>query len=101
MIEAFDTTPEGAESLVAGTHPYDQTIRPQVVNELNPSYRDLIRAFKARTGVGGILNTSFNLHGYPIVGTPEVAIDTLKKSELDAVALGPILVSKDRQSNGK
>ena len=86
---------------MAGTHPFDRTIRPQIVNELNPSYRDVIRAFKARTGVGGLLNTRFNLHGYPIVGTPEVAIDTLKKSELDAVALGPILVTKDRQSNGK
>ena len=94
MIEAFDTTPEGAETLIAGTHPFDRTIRPQVVNGLNPAYRDLIRAFKARTGVGGILNTSFNLHGYPIVGSPEVAIDTLKKSELDAVALGPFLVTR-------
>jgi carbamoyltransferase len=94
MIEAFDTTPEGAEALLAGTHPFDRTIRPQVVNDLNPPYRDLIRAFKARTGVGGILNTSFNLHGYPIVGTPEVALDTLKKSDLDAVALGPFLVAK-------
>ncbi len=94
MIEAFDTTPEGAEKLVAGTHPFDQTIRPQVVNDLNPGYRALIAAFRARTGVGGVLNTSFNLHGYPIVGTPEVALDTLKKSDLDAVALGPILVTK-------
>jgi carbamoyltransferase len=96
MIEAFETTPEGAEKLVGGTHPYDQTIRPQVVNELNPTFRDLIRAFRARTGVGGILNTSFNLHGYPIVGTPEVAMETLKNSELDAVALGPYLVTKKR-----
>jgi len=94
MIEAFDTTPEGAESLVAGTHPFDRTIRPQLVNDLNPAFRDLIRAFRARTGVGGVLNTSFNLHGYPIVGTPEIALDTLKKSELDVVALGPFLVSK-------
>jgi carbamoyltransferase len=94
MIEAFDTTPEGADQLVAGTHPFDRTIRPQVVNGLNPGYRDVIRAFKARTGVGGILNTSFNLHGYPIVGTPEVAIDTLKRSDLDALALGPFLITK-------
>ncbi len=94
MIEAFDTTPEGADKLVAGTHPFDRTIRPQLVNDLNPGYRDVIRAFKARTGVGGILNTSFNLHGFPIVGTPEVAIDTLKKSELDALALGPFLITK-------
>lgn len=94
MIEAFDTTPAGAENLVAGTHPFDLTIRPQLVNELNPSYRDVLRAFKAKTGVGGLLNTSFNLHGYPIVGTPELAIDTLKKSDLDAVVLGPVLVEK-------
>jgi carbamoyltransferase len=67
-----------------------------VVNDMNPGYRDVIRAFKARTGVGGILNTSFNLHGYPIVGSPDVALDTLRKSELDAVALGPFLVTPKR-----
>ena len=94
MIEAFDATTEGVEQLLAGTHPFDRTIRPQIVNELNPGYREVIRAFKARTGVGGILNTSFNLHGYPIVGTPEVAIDTLKRSDLDALALGPFLITK-------
>jgi carbamoyltransferase len=94
MIEAFDSTPEGGDVLVAGSHPFDRTIRPQLVNDLNPGYRDTIRSFKKRTGVGGILNTSFNLHGYPIVGTPEIAIDTLRKSELDALQLGPFLVTK-------
>lgn len=94
MIEAFDSTPEGGEVLVGGSHPFDRTIRPQLVNELNPQYRDIIRAFKERTGVGGLLNTSFNLHGSPIVGTPEVAIETLVKSELDCLALGPFLVTK-------
>ncbi len=94
MIEAFDSTPEGADVLVGGSHPFDRTIRPQLVNEMNPGYRDIIRAFKKRTGVGGILNTSFNLHGSPVVGTPEIALDTLKKSELDGVALGPFLVKK-------
>ena len=47
MIEAFDTTPGGAERLVAGTHPFDRTIRPQLVNELNPGYRDMIRRVQA------------------------------------------------------
>ena len=61
---------------------------------MNPGYRDIIRAFKKRTGVGGILNTSFNLHGSPVVGSPEIALDTLKKSELDGVALGPFLIKK-------
>ena len=68
--------------------------RDVLVNDLNPEYRDVLRAFRDRTGVGGVLNTSFNLHGSPIIGTPEVALDTLKKSGLDAVALGPFLVSK-------
>lgn len=95
MIEAFDTTPAGAEELVAGTHPFDRTVRPQVVNGLNPGYRDLIRAFKSRTGVGAVLNTSFNLHGFPIVGTPDIAVNTLQNSGLDALALGPFLVAKD------
>lgn len=94
MVEAFDSTPEGGEVLVGGSHPFDRTIRPQLVNELNPGYRDVLRAFKRRTGVGGVLNTSFNLHGSPVVGSPEIALDTLKKSELDAVALGPFLVTK-------
>ena len=96
MIEAYDTTKEAGEQLIAGMHPFDMTIRPQLVNDIIPEYRDLIRAFKAITGVGGVLNTSFNLHGFPIVGTPAVAIDTLKKSELDAVALGSYLVTKVR-----
>jgi carbamoyltransferase len=94
MIEAFDTTPDAEKAIIAGMHPMDLTVRPQVVNELNPGYRDIIRAFKKITGVGGILNTSFNLHGFPIVGTPAVAIDTLLKSQLDALALGPFLVVK-------
>ena len=52
----------------------------------------MIRAFKRRTGVGAVLNTGFNLHGSPIVGTPEVAVYTLLNSELDALALGSYLV---------
>ena len=91
MVEAFDTLQPAGEEIVAGTHPFDKTVRPQIVNELNGPYRELIRAFKRRTGIGAILNTSFNLHGFPIVGTPHVAVDTLMRSGLDALALGPYL----------
>jgi carbamoyltransferase len=94
MIEAFDTKQPQGETIVAGTHPFDKTVRPQLVNELNPDYRDILRAFKRQTGVGALLNTSFNLHGFPIVGTPQVAIYTLLHSELDALALGSYLVWK-------
>lgn len=93
MIEAFDTT-EKADEIIAGLHPYDRTARPQTVNGWSPSYRAILEEFEAITGVGGILNTSFNLHGYPIVGTPEVAIQTFLNSGLDALAIGNYLAVK-------
>jgi len=93
MIEAFDTT-EKAEEIIAALHPFDRTARPQTVNEWNPSYRKIIEVFQEHTGVGGVLNTSFNLHGYPIVGTPEMAIATFENSGLDVLAIGNWMVRK-------
>ena len=52
----------------------------------------MIEAFKSITGVGGILNTSFNLHGFPIVGSPEIALNTFENSKLDGLALGNWLI---------
>ena len=46
------------------------------------------------TGVGCVLNTSFNLHGEPIVATPADAISTFQRSGLGHLALGGYLVSK-------
>jgi len=94
MIEAFDTKADTVDDIIAGVHPYDLTARPQVVNDLNRPYGDIIRAFKRITGVGAVLNTSFNLHGCPIVGTPQVALDTFRMSDLDALLMGPYLLTK-------
>lgn len=98
MVEAFDTTTAGWRDLAAGLHPFDLTARPQLVNDLNPPYQRLIREFKRLTGVGALLNTSFNLHGFPIVGHPETALDTFVRSDIDALVLGPYLVHKEVQS---
>jgi carbamoyltransferase len=94
MIESFPTTPLGFHDLIAGIHPFDRTIRPQVVNDIYPEYREMIQEFKMITGVGGVLNTSFNLHGFPIVGTPDIAIETYQRSAIDALAIGPFLLRK-------
>lgn len=93
MIEAFDTT-QKAEEIIATLHPFDKTVRPQVVNEWNPSYQKIIQKFRHKTGVGAVLNTSFNLHGFPIVGTPEIALNTFKNSGLDVLALENWLLQK-------
>ena len=91
MIEAFDTTAKGAD-LAAALHPQDRTARPQTVNSWNPGYRRAIETFRDESGVGGVLNTSFNLHGFPIVGPPDAAISTFENSQLDALALGNFLI---------
>ena len=93
MIEAFDTTDRASE-LSAALHTQDLTARPQTLNAWNPGYRRVLETFQQETGVGGVLNTSFNLHGYPIVGTPELAIWTFENSALDALALGDYLLMK-------
>jgi len=93
MILAFDTT-EKRDEIIAAIHPQDFTARPQTLNEWNPSYRKILKEFESLTGIGGILNTSFNLHGYPIVGTPELALWTFKNSGLEYLAIGSYLIKK-------
>lgn len=94
MILAFDTTERWRE-IQAAAHPQDLTIRPQVVRkEWNPKYWKVIEAFRSKTGVGAVLNTSFNLHGYPIVGTPEQALWTFENSKLDVLVLGNYVLSR-------
>lgn len=95
MTMAFEARPEGYADLAAGSHPRDRTIRPQVVTRAaNPAYHAVLGHFEERTGRGAILNTSFNLHGEPIVYAPADAIRVLLSSGLDHLALGHHLISK-------
>lgn len=95
MITAFKATPLGVQHLRAAMHQGDFTIRPQVLEkEVNPDYYRLLQAFEGRTGVGGVMNTSFNLHGYPLVASPEQALMTFENSGLQHLALGSFLISK-------
>jgi len=97
MCITFDSTKLAREKIPAALHPRDYTIRPQEVDKSwNPGYYKILKEFKKLTGSSGILNTSFNLHGEPNVGSPEDAIYTLDNSELNWVIIGPYLVEKIR-----
>ena len=86
---------EKREEIIATVHPYDYSCRPQSLNDSwNSGYRKALETFEKHTGIGGVLNTSFNLHGYPIVCTPEQAIWTLENSKLDGLALGNFLIMR-------
>lgn len=95
MAVGFETNSEKANEFVAAIHPYDKTCRPQVVSkEVNSDYHSLIKSFEEITRTGVILNTSFNLHGQPIVEHPTDALQTLEQSGLRYLAIGNYLVSK-------
>jgi carbamoyltransferase len=94
MVLSFDTK-ERAHELAAALHPHDRTARPQEVSaESNPRFHALLVEFERLTGIGGVLNTSFNLHGDPIVCSPEDALDVFDRSGLTHLALGDWLVEK-------
>jgi len=95
MMLAMETRPAARDALTAALHPHDATARPQILEQAwNPEYHALIRAFEGRTGVGALLNTSFNLHGEPIVCTAADAVDTFERSGLQHLAVGHWLISK-------
>lgn len=95
MTIAFDSTPLARRDLKAAVHPYDYTIRPQVITaEQNPEYYSLIKAFEKKTGIGALLNTSFNLHRKPIVRTTEDAVEAFVNSGLDGLILPDTLIMK-------
>ena len=94
MILSFDTT-DKAEEIIAGIHPYDRTVRPQIVYpEFTPSYYNIIKECEKITGIGAVLNTSFNLHGFPIVHTPKNTLEVFEKSSLKHLAFENYLISK-------
>ena len=101
MIITFDTRPEKRERIIAAIHPYDCTGRPQEVRkDWNPDYYRLIQHYESLTGEALILNTSFNLHGEPVVCSPEDALRVFDISGLQHLAIGDQLLSKRAGSPG-
>ena len=81
-------------SLPAITH-VDYSARVQVVDEKNQNYiTDLLKCFKEKTGIGCLINTSFNVRGEPIVCTIEDALNCFTKTDIDYLVLNDILVGK-------
>lgn len=94
MMHVVKIRPEWRERLPAITH-VDGTGRLQTVDPAdNRLYHRLIQAFRKRTGVGMVLNTSFN-ENEPIVDTPEQALDCFQRTEMDVLCLGKHLLMKD------
>jgi len=54
----------------------------------NPFLADVLGRFADRTGIPVLINTSLNVKGKPICGTPQMALECLASSGLDGLMLG-------------
>ena len=97
MTITFKCTEESGKKQPACVH-VDNTARPQIVaKEDNPSFYKVISHYYQETGIGSILNTSFNVHEEPIVHSPEDAIKTYLQCGLDVLVLEDFMVKRDRK----
>ncbi|HEY1025519.1 MAG TPA: carbamoyltransferase C-terminal domain-containing protein [Sphingobacteriaceae bacterium] len=96
MLFVYDVKSEKAGKIPAVRH-VDGTARIQTINEhQHPAYYALLKAFKAKTGVPVLVNTSFNTLGKPIVCSPRDAIECFWTSPFDALIIGSYLIEKER-----
>jgi carbamoyltransferase len=87
-------------AIPAVTH-VDGTARVQTVSRSsNPRIWRLLNEFEKLTGIPVIINTSFNLRGEPIVLSPEDAINTFQRSDMDCLVLENFFVEKRIQTPG-
>jgi len=77
---------------IEGVISVDGSCRPQIINGDESQYGRLLAKIKELTGKGVVLNTSFNIHGDPMVCSPQDAIDTLKRTRNDYLVMGNYLV---------
>jgi carbamoyltransferase len=93
MNISFDVT-RRMRTLCPGAVHVDGTARPQrVTDEAAPAFARILREYRRLTGLPAVVNTSFNMHEEPIVCSPGDAISAFTRARLDALAIGPYLVT--------
>ena len=91
----IDKINQERSKISAVTH-IDYSARIQTVNkESDRLMFELLEAFKALTGEGILVNTSFNLRGEPIVCSPSDAIKTFLSTEIDVLILGNHIIKRE------
>ena len=94
MTMTFNTK-DGEKKMPAAVHQSDETTRAQLLQKnQNPVLWELIFKFYEKTKIPALLNTSFNLHGEPIVNSVQDAIRVFEKSELEVLWLNNHIIEK-------
>lgn len=83
----------------AVTH-IDYSARIQTVHKnTNPLFHELLTKFKQLTGCPVLVNTSFNVRGEPIVGSPEDAFNCFMGTDIESLVIGNCYLAKDDQDS--
>jgi carbamoyltransferase len=90
----IDRIKDQLKGIMPGIVHVDDTCRVQTVKESDEPFYQLLKVWKAKSGISVLLNTSFNKKGMPIVETPEDAIDFFMNSKLDVLVLHNYIISK-------
>lgn len=94
MLFVYKVKP-GKEDKIPAVRHTDGTARIQTINiNQHPEYYKLLKAFKERTGVPVLVNTSFNTLGKPIVCSPRDAVECFWTSPFDALIIGSFVIEK-------
>ena len=94
MTSTFRVYPKRIKEIEAVVH-IDGTARPQIVTKKsNASLYKVLKNFEKKTGIGCLVNTSFNLHEEPIVNNPDDAL--LFTRCVDVLAINDYLVEKSK-----
>jgi carbamoyltransferase len=92
MTITFNCT-EKMQAQSPGVVHVDGTARPQILDpDTAPDFYTITVAYHKLTGIPSLINTSFNMHGEPIVCTPEDALRSFNDGKLDYLAIGNWLV---------
>jgi len=96
MLFVHDVAAEWRERIPAVVH-VDGTARIQSVDRAEqPLVARMLERFEARTGLPVVVNTSLNTAGRPMVDDPRDALECFGSAPVDALALGPFLVRRNR-----
>ena len=91
----FTCNAKKAKDIPACVH-VDNTARVQTVFKSdNEMLHELLKAFDLLSGIPVLINTSFNVRGEPIVNSVEDAVRCFFMTEMDFLAIGNFLVSKE------
>lgn len=100
MTMAYRVRPEYRAQL-QGVSGQDGTCRPHIVVPGDGRYAELLAQVKKRIGIGAVLNTSYNIHGDPLVCSPQDAIETFLKTRSQYLVMNDCLVWTQQEPGGE